>query len=191
MRLTAIAVLCLMMAAPAFAHHQQDQQQQQDDRDKAKQQQEDRQKQDQDAKKKQQQDDRAKQQEQTKQDERTRQEQKAPQDEKTREEQPQADRLHGVDQQQAAQANQGRTRHGGRMIPDDRYRASFGRDHHFHIGHRPNDQRFTYNGYTFEYTEAWPGGWSYGDAFYILYIDGDYYLCDLNHPGVQLLVIVI
>jgi hypothetical protein len=88
-------------------------------------------------------------------------------------------------------AENGRTRHGGRMISEDRFHASFGHEHHFRIGHRPDNRQFVYGGYTFEYVEGWPADWGYADVFYIDYIDDDYYLCDLDHPGVRLLVIVI
>jgi hypothetical protein len=89
----------------------------------------------------------------------------------------------------------------GRHIPDDRFRASFGRQHTFHLQHGASrggggvqggeGQRFQYGGYWFEYTEAWPGDWSYDDDFYIDYVDDDYYLYDERHPGIRILVIVV
>jgi len=39
--------------------------------------------------------------------------------------------------------------------------------------------------------EAWPSDWSYGDDFYIESIGDDYYLYDLRHPEVRILVIVV
>ena len=74
-------------------------------------------------------------------------------------------------------------------IPDDKYKANFGKEHRFHIGHpvivggRP---RFEYGGYSFFIAEAWPSGWSYDDYVYIIDINGVYYLVDDAHPGVQL-----
>jgi type IV secretory pathway VirB10-like protein len=98
------------------------------------------------------------------------------------------------------QSSHASSRH-GRHIPDDRFRASFGREHTFHIQHRrsggggvqgDDGQRFQYGGYWFEYTEPWPDDWSYDDDdFYIDYVDNDYYLYDLRHPGVRILVIVV
>jgi hypothetical protein len=89
----------------------------------------------------------------------------------------------------------------GRHIPDDRFRASFGREHTFHIqrgrsgdggGESVEGPRFQYGGYWFEYTDAWPSDWRYDDDdFYIDYMDDDYYLYDLRHPGVRILVIVV
>lgn len=88
--------------------------------------------------------------------------------------------------------------HGGRRIPDDRFRASFGHQHTFHVhaqgGGRvqgSQGQRFQYGGYWFEYVEPWPVGWSYDDDCYIDYVDDDYYLFDAFHPGYRLLIIVV
>ncbi len=64
-------------------------------------------------------------------------------------------------------------------IPDDRFRASFGREHHFRVGHFDN-RRFQYGGYWFSFNEGWPVGWAYTDDFYIDFIDGQYYLIDLT-----------
>jgi hypothetical protein len=79
--------------------------------------------------------------------------------------------------------------HGHGRISDDRFRASFGREHHFRVGHFDN-RRFQYGGYWFSFNEGWPVGWAYTDDFYIDFIDGQYYLIDLSHPGVQLLLVV-
>jgi hypothetical protein len=74
-------------------------------------------------------------------------------------------------------------------IPDDKYRAHFGREHTFHLGHpvvvegRP---RFTYGGYSFIIAQPWPAGWGYNDDVYVIDVNGVYYLVDVAHPGVQL-----
>jgi len=84
---------------------------------------------------------------------------------------------------------------GGRgRIPDDRFKAHFGREHHFHVGHpqvvegRP---RFSYGGYSFIIVEAWPADWGYDDDVYIIDDGGVYYLCDVARPGVQLELTVV
>ena len=97
-------------------------------------------------------------------------------------------------QQQVAKQQRGDDRdqhsdHGHGRIPDDRFRASFGREHHFRVGHFDN-RRFQYGGYWFSFNEGWPVGWAYTDDFYIDFIDGQYYLIDLSHPGVQLILVV-
>jgi hypothetical protein len=80
--------------------------------------------------------------------------------------------------------------HGGRRIPDDRFRAEFGRKHHFHIPIHRGDRSFAYGGYSFQFVDAWPAGWAYTDEFYIDLVGQDYYLCDVAHPGVQLGVVI-
>jgi hypothetical protein len=77
----------------------------------------------------------------------------------------------------------------GRRVPEEKFRASFGSTHHFHV-QRSNDRRFNYGGYYFTYTEAWPGDWAYDDDVYVDEIDSEYYLINPRHPGVRLLVIV-
>jgi hypothetical protein len=88
-----------------------------------------------------------------------------------------------------AQAN-----HGGGRIPDDKFRAKFGRQHTFRVS-RPvvveGQPRFQYNGYWFQFQQAWPSGWSYDDQCYIDYVNDGYYLFDPVHPGISIEVIVI
>jgi len=79
----------------------------------------------------------------------------------------------------------------GRRVPDEQFRASFGREHHFHV-RRSDDRRFNYGGYYFQYSEPWPSDWDYNnDDVYIDYIDGNYYLINPRHSGVRLLVVVV
>jgi outer membrane biosynthesis protein TonB len=101
------------------------------------------------------------------------------------------------DQQRAQQTEQHNDRAnanerggGGRRVPDEQFRASFGREHHFHV-RRSDDRRFNYGGYYFQYSDAWPSGWDYdNDDVYIDYIDGNYYLINPRHSGVRLLVVI-
>jgi hypothetical protein len=81
----------------------------------------------------------------------------------------------------------------GGHIPDEKYRAQFGREHHFNarsviVRGQP---RFQYGGYTFEIIDAWPAEWVDTDDYYIEYIDGNYYLIDLLHPDVRIAVFVV
>jgi len=81
-----------------------------------------------------------------------------------------------------------------RRIDDAHFREHFGRNHHFAVHHvtmvggRPH---FAYGGYNFEIVQAWPAGWAYSDPCYIDYVDGTYFLYDLDHPGIQLELIVL
>jgi len=92
------------------------------------------------------------------------------------------------EQQRPEDAKRAQQSFGGR-IPDDKYKAHFGREHTFHVGHptivegRP---RFQYGGYSFIIAQAWPAGWSYNDDVYVVDVNGVYYLVDLAHPGAQL-----
>jgi hypothetical protein len=93
--------------------------------------------------------------------------------------------------QHEADHKQTEQQHG--RIPDDKFKASFGREHTFHVGHpvvvggRP---RFSYGGYSFFISEAWPSGWGYSDDVYIIDVNGVYYLVDNAHPGVQLELVI-
>jgi hypothetical protein len=88
-----------------------------------------------------------------------------------------------------AHSNNNNQRAGNQRIPDDKFKAHFGREHTFHVGHptvvegRP---RFQYGGYSFIIAQPWPTGWGYDDDVYVVDVNGVYYLVDLSHPGVQL-----
>jgi hypothetical protein len=82
----------------------------------------------------------------------------------------------------------------GGQIPDDKFRAHFGRQHTVVIN-RPTivegQPRFQFGGYWFTIVDAWPGGWAYTDQCYIDYVDGEYFLFDLLHPGVRVALFVV
>jgi hypothetical protein len=91
-------------------------------------------------------------------------------------------------QDQRADAKQG-----GR-IPEDRFRANFGRAHTFSIGHPVivgGTPRFQYGGYWFVIAQPWPTGWAYTDVVYVDFIGGGYYLLSPVHPGIQISINVI
>jgi hypothetical protein len=81
----------------------------------------------------------------------------------------------------------------GGHIPDDKFRSNFGRGHTFHVS-RPvivnNQPTFNYGGYSFVMVEAWPVGWAYTDDCYVDYVDGEYFLFDVLHPGVRIALFV-
>jgi len=82
----------------------------------------------------------------------------------------------------------------GRRIPDDKFHSHFGREHTFKVQKTvivEGQPRFQYSGYSFALVDPWPVGWAYTDDCYVDYIDGEYVLIDLLHPGVQIALIVV
>jgi hypothetical protein len=78
-------------------------------------------------------------------------------------------------------------------IPDDKFRSSFGKEHHLHVGRTTtinNRPGFVYGGYSFILVDAWPGDWAYTDDCYVDDIDGEYFLFDLLHPGMRIALMV-
>jgi len=74
-----------------------------------------------------------------------------------------------------------------RRIPDDRYRANFGREHSFRVSEGDyRNHRFQYGGYWFGFAGAWPSNWLYTQDVYVIDIDGVYYLCNPVYPGVNI-----
>lgn len=99
----------------------------------------------------------------------------------------------GQDRQQMQGGGGARPSGRGGHIPDDKFRASFGHGHHFNaktviVQGQP---QFQYGGYTFEFVDAWPPDWAYTDDCYVDYIDGEYFLFDLMHPGVRIALFVV
>lgn len=96
--------------------------------------------------------------------------------------------------EQDQRSAQDRRADSGNRIPDDKFRAHFGQEHHFHVGHPvivDNRPRFQYSGYWFEFVDPWPAEWSYDDDCYIDYVDDGYYLFDPLHPGVRIAVTIV
>jgi hypothetical protein len=135
--------------------------------------------------------------EQPKEQPRSQQEPKNPKDNKDnrgdaahRDEHAKADAGHNGEQ--GRNGEHGAQGHG--RIPDDKFRAHFGREHTFHVGHPEvvgGQPHFSYGGYSFIIAQPWPAGWGYDDDVYIIDVDGVYYLVDLAHPGVQLTLNII
>ena len=91
---------------------------------------------------------------------------------------------HAVQAQPAKQAQKGR----GGSIPADRFKASFGQQHTFHVSQADysRDRRFQYGGYSFGFVDAWPSNWLYTQDVYVIEIDGVYYLCNATYPGLNI-----
>ncbi len=97
------------------------------------------------------------------------------------------------DQMHLLQGSNARPAGQGGHIPDKQFHAHFGREHAFRastviVSGQP---QFQYGGYSFELVDAWPAGWAYTDDCYIDYIDGEYFLFDLLHPGIRIAVFVV
>jgi hypothetical protein len=76
---------------------------------------------------------------------------------------------------------------GGGRIPDDRFKANFGREHSFRVTEGDyRNHRFQYGGYWFGFASVWPSNWLYTQDVYVIEIDGVYYLCNASYPGVNL-----
>ncbi len=48
-----------------------------------------------------------------------------------------------------------------------------------------------YGGYSFVFVDVWPAEWSYDDDCYVDYVDGEYFLFDVLHPGVRIALFVV
>ena len=89
--------------------------------------------------------------------------------------------------QQQGQHNQPAQRAGGGRIPDDRFKANFGREHSFRVSENDyRNRRFQYGGYWFGFGGVWPSNWLYSQDVFVVEIDGVYYLCNANYPGVNI-----
>jgi len=171
---TAVLSLTLGAAAPVYAqeeHPQQDEHSQQEEKKAQPEKPAQEQKQAQQEEKKAQQEKPAQQEEK-----KAQQEEKKPQQEKPA--------MQHEQQAQRAGGNQGR-------IPDDRYKANFGREHTFRVTQGDfNNHRFQYGGYWFGFAAPWPNNWLYTQEVFVVDIGGVYYLCNPVYPGVNVELIV-
>jgi len=78
------------------------------------------------------------------------------------------------------------------VIPEEKPSASaFGREHQLFTWLAAMIGGFEYGGYIFEYVDAWPPDWSYGDDCYLEQDGDDYYLVNARHPGARVLVVIV
>jgi len=89
--------------------------------------------------------------------------------------------------QQAKPGQQAQHAGGGR-IPDDRFKANFGREHRFRVSQADysRNRRFQYGGYWFGFVDPWPSNWLYTQDVFVVEINGVYYLCNPMYPGVNI-----
>jgi DNA mismatch repair ATPase MutL len=172
---TAVLSLTLGVAAPAYAQQEQHDQQQEQKAKPAQ------------GENKTQQDKPAKQEQKTaqQQDKNTKQEEKnaQQQDKNTKHEEKNAQQQ----TQQSKPGSQAQRANSGR-IPDDRFKANFGREHRFRVSQADysRDRRFQYGGYWFGFVDPWPSNWLYTQEVFVVEINGVYYLCNPMYPGVNI-----
>jgi hemolysin activation/secretion protein len=111
-----------------------------------------------------------------------------------REEDKQREEMKSGRQEPGREEGHGRPATKSAHIPDDKFRTQFGRGHTFRV-QRPvtveGGQGFFYGGYSFLLVDTWPAEWAYTDDCYVDYIDGEYFLFDMLHPGVRIAVMVV
>jgi hypothetical protein len=83
----------------------------------------------------------------------------------------------------------------GKRIPEDKFRASLGRQHNFHVQREQvvnsSQPVVVFGGYSFNLVDAWPAEWSFDDDVHVDYVDDGYYLFDPLNPGVRIAVVII
>jgi flagellar motor protein MotB len=126
------------------------------------------------------------------QDKNVKQEEKnAQQHEKNSKEEKQAQQQHTQEVKPAKQDEHARSDGKGR-IPEDRFRAHFGQEHRFRVSQADySNRRFQYGGYSFGFVQPWPSNWLYTQDVYVIEIDGVYYLCNANYPGVNITLSIV
>jgi hypothetical protein len=107
------------------------------------------------------------------------------------------DHIHPADNRPDMRGDEHQHRAGdrGRHIPDEQFHFHFGREHRFHVQRTEivnvSQPVVVYSGYSFQLVDPWPADWSYDDDCYIDYIDDQYYLFDVMHPGIRIAVFVV
>ena len=83
-------------------------------------------------------------------------------------------------------------------IPEAQFKTSFGSQHTFTVKRIitqttvvPNQTQFVFSGYTFVFLDPWPTAWLFTDDCYIDYVDDEYFLFDVFHPGVRVALFVV
>lgn len=112
----------------------------------------------------------------------------------SKEQQKSAHEQHGTSAPQAKAKPAGKSAH----IPDPQFKANFGKQHRFAVNRVvttttivPNQTQFVYAGYTFIFLDPWPADWLFTDECYIDYVDDEYFLFDVFHPGIRVALFVV
>ena len=83
-------------------------------------------------------------------------------------------------------------------IPDQKFKASFGRQHTFRVNRVINQTtivagqtQFVTGGFTFIILDPWPAEWLFTDDVFIDFVDDEYFLIDVLHPGIRVALFVV
>jgi hypothetical protein len=102
----------------------------------------------------------------------------------------------GQEENQHPQKDQ--TKGKGVHIPEAKFKASFGHSHTFTVKRIitqttvvPRQTQFIFAGYTFVFLDPWPTAWLLTDDCYIDYVDDEYFLFDVSHPGIRVALLVV
>lgn len=83
----------------------------------------------------------------------------------------------------------------GKRIPDAKFRASFGRQHTFHVQRaqivNSPQPTIVYGGYSFLFVDPWPTVWAFDDVVYVDFVDDEYFLFDPLYPGIRVALVVV
>ena len=83
----------------------------------------------------------------------------------------------------------------GKRIPDEKFRASFGRQRTFHVQRTQivnhPQPTIVYAGYSFVFVDPWPVMWGFDDPVFIDFVDDEYFLFDPLYPGVRVALVVV
>jgi hypothetical protein len=103
-------------------------------------------------------------------------------------------------EQHGTSTPQGKARPAGKSahIPDPQFRAHFGKQHAFTVNRVittttivPNQTQFVVSGFTFIFLDPWPADWLFTDECFIDFVDDEYFLFDVFHPGVRVALFVV
>jgi len=125
---------------------------------------------------------------------------KLPKSEKQEKQRPSSEQQKPGHEQQGTSAQQRQTHPAGKSahIPDPQFKANFGKQHRFAVNRVittttivPNQTQLVSAGYTFIFLDPWPADWLFTDECYIDYVDEEYFLFDVFHPGVRVALFVV
>ncbi len=83
----------------------------------------------------------------------------------------------------------------GKRIPDEKFRASFGHQHTFHVQRaqivNSPQPAIVYGGYSFILVDVWPVEWGFDDVVFVDFVDDEYFLFDPLYPGIRVALVVV